>query len=157
MIFGDSGNILVAEQTGRVWYLRQEHLSGGDIFVLEAVDLRDRVSRRGSEEGLLGLALDPNDERHLYVYYSAANPRRSVVSRFNYGSRMRLQPRAKLPTRPPSWSSSRSGSPTPTTMADRSPSVPMATSTSVWATAGPPATLLAAARTPRRSSAPSCG
>ena len=51
MIFGDSGNILVAEQTGRVWHLRQEHLSGGDIFVLEAVDLRDRVSRRGSEEG----------------------------------------------------------------------------------------------------------
>ena len=86
MIFGNSGNALVAEQAGRVWYLRQEHLSGGDIFVLEAADLRDRVSRRGSEEGLLGLAFDPNDDRHLYAYYSAANPRRSVVSRFNYGS-----------------------------------------------------------------------
>ena len=84
MIFGSSGNVLVAGQAGRVWHLRQEHLSGGDIFVLEAVDLRDRVSRRGSEEGLLGLALDPNDERRLYVYYSAANPRRSVVSRLDY-------------------------------------------------------------------------
>lgn len=87
MIFGNSGNILVAEQAGRVWYLRQEHLSGADILVLETVDLRDRVSRRGSEEGLLGLAFDPNDDRHLYVYYSAANPRRSVVSRFSYGPR----------------------------------------------------------------------
>ena len=48
------------------------------------MDIRDRVSRRGSEEGLLGLALHPEDEGHLYVYYSAASPRRSVVSRLVY-------------------------------------------------------------------------
>ena len=84
MIFGSSGEILVTEQAGRVWYFRQEHLTAGHIFVVEPLDLRDRVSRRGSEEGLLGLAVDPADESHLYVYYSAALPRRSVVSRFDY-------------------------------------------------------------------------
>lgn len=84
MLFGANGEILVAEQTGRVRYFRQEQLTAEHIFVEESLDLRDRVSSRGSEEGLLGLALDPSEERHLYVYYSAANPRRSVVSRFDY-------------------------------------------------------------------------
>ena len=52
---------------------------------MEPLDLRDRVSRRGSEEGLLGIALwTPHNGRHLFLYYSAANPRRSVVSRFDY-------------------------------------------------------------------------
>ena len=41
------------------------------------------MSARRSEEGLLGLALDPKPtSEHLYVYYSASNPRRSVVARF---------------------------------------------------------------------------
>ena len=84
MIFGSSGEILVAEQAGRVWLFKQDDLDAEHVFVTEPLDLRDRVNRRGSEEGLLGLALDPNDDRRLYVYYSAANPRRSVVSRFNY-------------------------------------------------------------------------
>jgi glucose/arabinose dehydrogenase len=39
----------------------------------------------GSEEGLLGLAFDPNyqENGYFYVYYSATNPRRSVLSRFS--------------------------------------------------------------------------
>ena len=85
MLFGTNEKILVSEQAGRVWYFRQEQLAAEHIFVSEFLDIRDRVSNRGSEEGLLGLAFDPNDDRHLYVYYSAANPRRSVVSRFSYG------------------------------------------------------------------------
>ena len=71
-------------QAGRVWHFRQEDLTTGDIFAPELIDLREQVSSRGSEEGLLGLALDPKDDRYLYVYYSASNPRRSVVSRFDY-------------------------------------------------------------------------
>ena len=49
------------------------------------LDIRDRVSRAGNEEGLLGLAFDPDYERsgYLYVHYSAANPRRSVIARFH--------------------------------------------------------------------------
>ena len=48
------------------------------------LDIRKRVTDRGTEEGLLGLAFDPDYLRngYLYVYYSASAPRRSVVSRF---------------------------------------------------------------------------
>ena len=49
------------------------------------LDISARVSDRGEEEGLLGLAFDPDyrSNGYLYVYYSAAEPRRSVVSRFS--------------------------------------------------------------------------
>ena len=48
------------------------------------LDIQERVSVSGNEEGLLGLAFDPYYESngYFYVYYSAASPRRSVVSRF---------------------------------------------------------------------------
>ena len=48
------------------------------------LDLRDVVLRSGNEEGLLSLALDPNfaSNRAVWVYYSAANPRRTVLARF---------------------------------------------------------------------------
>ena len=84
--FVQAGNdlILVTDQEGVIWVFEEEHLGVEHIFVPEPLDIRDRVSSRGWEEGLLGLALSPNNERYLYVYYSAANPRRSVVSRFNY-------------------------------------------------------------------------
>ncbi len=51
----------------------------------EFLDIRDRVSDRGNEEGLLGLALDPDfsSNGHFFVYYTASDPRRSVVSRFS--------------------------------------------------------------------------
>ncbi len=49
------------------------------------LDIRDRVSEDNNEEGLLGLAFHPEyaANGHFFVYYSAASPRRSVVSRFN--------------------------------------------------------------------------
>ncbi|MCE2463071.1 MAG: PQQ-dependent sugar dehydrogenase, partial [Dehalococcoidia bacterium] len=44
-----------------------------------------RVNEDGNEEGLLGLAFDPDYKYngYFYVYYSAASPRRSVLSRFS--------------------------------------------------------------------------
>ncbi len=89
------GRVFVTEQAGVVWVFNEAALTddpsssspppkgegwGGGEFL----DIRDRVSRRGSEEGLLGMALAPDFSRRgdFYVYYSAANPRRSVVSRF---------------------------------------------------------------------------
>ncbi len=47
------------------------------------LDISSRV-QSGGEEGLLGLAFAPDyaTSGHLYVYYSAADPRRSVIARY---------------------------------------------------------------------------
>ena len=52
------------------------------------LDIRGWVNDQGNEEGLLGLAFDPAYESngYFYVYYSAAGPRRSVISRFSVDS-----------------------------------------------------------------------
>jgi glucose/arabinose dehydrogenase len=52
------------------------------------LDITNVVSTAGFEEGLLGLAFDPNyaQNGYFYVYYSAASPRRSVISRFSVSS-----------------------------------------------------------------------
>ena len=62
-------------------------ISAPDAAVLATtvfLDIRDRVNDAGSEEGLLGLAFDPGyaGNGYFYVYYTAAEPRRSVISRF---------------------------------------------------------------------------
>ncbi len=76
------GRLFVADQEGIVFVLEGD---GGDEDVL--LDIRPQVSRNGNEEGLLSVALDPRFEsnRHLWVYCSRANPRRSVLSRFTVG------------------------------------------------------------------------
>jgi len=70
----------------------------GDIYVFPNdpqaeqatlfLDIRDRVQdwKKDNEEGLLGMAMHPNYKQNgqLYVYYSSsAEPRTSIVSRFN--------------------------------------------------------------------------
>ena len=81
VIFPDDGanQGFVVEQPGRIVALN----SGNDVSIF--LDIRDRVRDRGEEEGLLGLAFDPNYESNgfLYVYYTADGPRRSVISRFS--------------------------------------------------------------------------
>ena len=80
LVQASDGRALVSEQAGLIWTANGLHPDPNTVS--EFLDITDRVSSRGSEEGLLGMALDPANERHLYLYYSAANPRRSVVSRF---------------------------------------------------------------------------
>ncbi len=48
------------------------------------LDIRDRVGVTNDEEGLLSLAFHPNYSKNgeLYVWYSAQQPKRSVLSRF---------------------------------------------------------------------------
>jgi len=48
------------------------------------IDIRDRVSNVGNEEGLLGLAFHPDfrENGFFFVDYTAANPRRTVVARY---------------------------------------------------------------------------
>ena len=80
LVQASDGRALVSEQAGRIWAANALHPDPNTIS--EFLDITDRVSSRGSEEGLLGMAIDPTNQRHLYLYYSAASPRRSVVSRF---------------------------------------------------------------------------
>jgi len=50
------------------------------------LDVRDRLIRNpGEEEGLLGLAFAPDFARsgRLYIYYSAGDPRRTVLARYH--------------------------------------------------------------------------
>ena len=76
--------MFVTEQSGRVMsFALDSEPAEATVFL----DIRSQVSTAGNEEGLLGLAFDPNfkPNGHFYVYYSAANPRRSVISRFTIG------------------------------------------------------------------------
>ena len=75
-------HIFVTEQAGRIRvFPNDQQTTEAAIFM----DISDRVSEASNEEGLLGLAFDPGyrDNGYFYVYYSAANPRRSVLSRFS--------------------------------------------------------------------------
>ena len=77
-----SNLVFVTEQRGIIHTLEINQPQQGSYVFL---DITDRVNRGGNEEGLLGLAFDPDYRENglFYVYYSATNPRRSVVSRFS--------------------------------------------------------------------------
>ena len=77
----DDDRALVVEQPGRILLLTGEDETWS---ATEFLDITDRVNDRSNEEGLLGLALDPDFESSgiFFVYYTASGPRRSVVSRF---------------------------------------------------------------------------
>ena len=86
-----SDRLYVVLQPGRiVFFPNDREVDSAELFL----DIRDRVNDRGEEEGLLGLAFDPQyaDNGHLYVYYSASSPRRSVVSRFSVSADGRADP-----------------------------------------------------------------
>lgn len=77
-----SGRLFVTLQPGVVMvFSKDPDPATADTFL----DIQERVSDKGNEEGLLGLTFDPGyaENGFLYVYYSAANPRRSVLSRFS--------------------------------------------------------------------------
>ncbi len=79
---GDGSNrLFVVEQAGRIYVIPNDDSTPG---AEEFLDISDRVSRSANEEGLLGLAFHPEyaNNGDFYVYYSASNPRRSVLSRF---------------------------------------------------------------------------
>ena len=73
--------LFVTEQGGQIrsFPVRQE-VTETVVFL----DITDRVNEGGNEEGLLGLAFAPDyrESGYFYVYYSASDPRRSVLSRF---------------------------------------------------------------------------
>ena len=84
LTYADDGTdlLFVVLQPGRVMVFENDRSADSAATFL---DIRERVSDVGNEEGLLGLAFDPEYDRngHFYVYYSSARPRRSVISRFS--------------------------------------------------------------------------
>jgi len=65
---------LVAEQGGRIYRV----VDGRAILL---TDLSGRISQRHNEEGLLGMvALKGRKAPRVFVYYSVANPRRTVLA-----------------------------------------------------------------------------
>ena len=78
--------LFVTEKAGLIRvFPNHDEVAEASVFL----DIRDRVSEAGTEEGLLGLAFDPNfvSTGYFYMYYSAAQPRRSIVSRFSVSER----------------------------------------------------------------------
>lgn len=77
--------------TGRLWAVFQSGAilvfpNDQSVSTTEAfLDIRRQVNSQGEEEGLLGLTFSPNyvTNGYFYVNYTAANPRRSIISRFS--------------------------------------------------------------------------
>ncbi len=91
--------MLVALQEGRLLSFARDSAASEAASVL---DLSAKTSRTDNEEGLLGLALDPDfaKNRYLYVYYSAkGGQRRTVLSRLatsGTGAGLKADPATEL-------------------------------------------------------------
>ncbi len=82
VIPGDERRALLLTKDGMI---RRADLSDSPAAPTTFMDIRDRIIRNpGMEEGLLGLAFSPDyaQSGKFYVYYSAGDPRRAVISRF---------------------------------------------------------------------------
>ncbi len=97
----------LVEQPGTV---RLVDLSRSDLKEAPlVVDLRDRVTDKTNEEGMLSLAFHPDfpTKREVFIYYSALKPRRSVLSRFTVSADGRsIDPKSEevlLETPQPYW------------------------------------------------------
>ena len=78
------------DKTNRIFAVSQK----GKLYVFENrtdvdsytvfLDITEKVRSKGNEEGLLSLVFDPDYSTNgrFYVYYSASNPTRSIVSMF---------------------------------------------------------------------------
>jgi glucose/arabinose dehydrogenase len=80
--FGDgTGRIVLAQQDGRVFWFANDR---DTKTIYELIDLRKRVGRKGNEEGLIGLAFDPDVKktRHVYLHYTLTPEKKNVLSRF---------------------------------------------------------------------------
>ena len=79
---GDAANLYIIEQPGRILIADPSKSDTTEATV--ALDIRERVNDQGNEEGLLSAVFHPEfpKKRELYLYYTAAKPRRSILSRF---------------------------------------------------------------------------
>lgn len=78
----ETGRLFLVLQPGQILVFQNvESVDSATVFL----DIGEKVHDSGNEEGLLGLAFDPNykNNGYFYVYYTASPPRRSVISRFS--------------------------------------------------------------------------
>jgi glucose/arabinose dehydrogenase len=83
---GDNSNrIFVVEQSGQIVVFNNNPTTSVKKVFL---DIKNKVDDGGNEEGLLGLAFHPDYETngYFYVNYTASNPSRTVISRFEVTS-----------------------------------------------------------------------
>jgi len=87
--------IAIAEQNGYIYGVSAD---GAEVIL----DISGRVVAPGNEEGLLSFTLDPAFEsnRHVWVYFSADNPRRSILSRFTANEDGTIDRDSELPVLP---------------------------------------------------------
>lgn len=81
----DSNRVFVVEQRGVISVFENDSTTENkDIFL----DIEDQVEDGGNEQGLLGLAFHPDFESngYFYVNYTASNPDRTVISRYQVSS-----------------------------------------------------------------------
>jgi len=79
-----TSRVMVVEQAGTIRVVSDPMAREAPLFL----DIRDRVSSKGREEGLLCLAFHPQYDKNgqLFVWYTAGNPRRDILSRFTCDS-----------------------------------------------------------------------
>lgn len=78
----ESDRIFVVEQGGKIYvFPNSDTATAPKVFL----DISTKVSRVGNEEGLLGLAFDPNYKTNgfFYVSYVTPTPRTDVVARYS--------------------------------------------------------------------------
>lgn len=80
-----SDRIFVVEQRGVISVFENNSETGEKTTFL---DIESQVEDEGNEEGLLGLAFHPDfaNNGYFYVNYTASNPDRTVISRFQVAS-----------------------------------------------------------------------
>ncbi|WP_339750591.1 PQQ-dependent sugar dehydrogenase [Algoriphagus aquimarinus] len=81
----NSNRVFVVEQRGVISVLQNET---GASTKTDFLAIESKVDDSGNEEGLLGLAFHPDYKSNgfFYVNYTAANPDRTVISRFSVSS-----------------------------------------------------------------------
>ncbi|MDX1402294.1 MAG: PQQ-dependent sugar dehydrogenase, partial [Kiloniellales bacterium] len=87
----EPGYLYLVEQAGRILVFENKRgVAKKAVFL----DIRDQVLNDHREEGLLGLAFHPQykENGYIYVNYTAADPRRTVIARFTRTKRHQADP-----------------------------------------------------------------
>jgi glucose/arabinose dehydrogenase len=80
---GDNTNrVFVVEQRGVIYVFNNDSTTAAKTTFL---DIQNKVDDSGNEEGLLGLTFHPDYQNngYFYVNYTANNPNRTVIARYN--------------------------------------------------------------------------